>query len=209
MSLEIWVSFAVFTLCWSLVPGPSIGFTIAYSIRHGFARTTATIGGQLAANAVQILAVSVGLSRLLEVSATAFFVLKMMGVAYLVYLGIRQWCAKPLGDASNEQIETVSGRTWRDAGRGFVVCAANPKALLYFAAILPQFVSSGGDRAIQLLLLGATNLLIGAFVMLLYAAAAERARGWLAARCTPRLRNRVAGGMMLAAAAYLAVGRRS
>lgn len=209
MSVHVWLSFASFTLAWSLVPGPSVGFTIAYAIRHGLPRAAWTIVGQLIANAAQILVVSIGLSQLLVRSATAFVVLKAIGVAYLLFLGVRQWRASPeVGDAGGSA-RTPSDTAWSDLGKGFVICAANPKALLYFAAILPQFLSPGADRLAQFALLGATNVIIGGVVLALYALLSEKARIWLAPRDKARMRNRVAGGLMIAAAAYLALGKRS
>jgi homoserine/homoserine lactone efflux protein len=192
-----------------MIPGPSVGFTIAYAIRHGTGRTVSTIAGQLTANALQLLLVSIGLNRLLEASTELFAIMKWAGVAYLLYLGVRQWRARRTDEMVEEQEGNSTRTVWCDVRRGFLVCATNPKALLYFAALLPQFLSSEGEQSVQLAILGATNLAIGGLVMASYALFADRVSGWLERARSVRTQERVSGGLMIAAAAYLAIGRRS
>jgi len=212
VQLQVWLSFALFTLTFSVIPGPSIGFTVAYAIRHGFAPTSRTIAGQLLANVVQIAVVCVGLSRVLESSAELFAALKVVGAAYLVVLGVRHWLARSGGATDATDASTVGrhdlGR-WRDVWRGFVVCGMNPKAFLYYGALLPQFISPDAGRLEQLALLGATNLAIGAVVMCVYALVADKVSAMLQSSRSARVRDRVAGSLLIASAAYLALGRRT
>lgn len=207
MSISNWLSFALLSVTFCLIPGPSVCFTIAYALKHGMSCALASIGGQLGANGFYILAVSVGLSRLLEGSAEVFTVLKLGGAAYLFYLGVTQWCAGSiqLAEAAPENVSAHGA--WKGFVRGFVVCGTNPKTFLFYAAILPPFVSPAHDRSIQLAVLSGTIVVVGGLVLVLYALFAYRVRSWLISADRSRLRNRVAGGIMMAAAAYLALGR--
>ncbi len=209
MVLSNWLSFAVFSLTFFLIPGPSVCFTIAYALKCGTRRTLMSIAGQLAANAVHILAVSVGLRHLLAASAGILTMLKLLGAAYIVYLGITQWCAKsPEAQQTGRAGATVSS-AWNGFARGFVVCGTNPKALLYYAAILPPFISPAHNAGIQLVVLGLTSVTLGGFVLLGYAMVAAKVRAWLISEDRSQLLNRVAGVVMIAAGAYLAVTPRS
>lgn len=209
MTVYGWASFALFTLTWSVIPGPSIGFTIAYAIDRGLTGAVMSIAGQLSANVLQMLLVFAGLDRLVCESAQLFVVLKLAGAAYLVYLGVQQWRARGSASSNAGSNGPADGTKWRDFRKGFLVCAGNPKAILYFAALFPQFLSVESSRPLQFAALGATNLVIGAGVMLLYALLAERVCGWLATPRRARIRERISGGVMVAAAVYLAIGRRS
>ena len=207
MAFHDWLSFTLLSFTFCLIPGPSVCFTIAHALRHGVFFTLASIAGQLGSNGLYILAVSVGLDRLVGDSLAVFNVIRFAGAVYLLYLGLRQWRAGPLamGGGTAERAEDYGAL--RGFIRGFIVCGTNPKTLLYYAAILPPFISPAHNRGVQLAILGTTTVAVGGIVLLLYALLAGRVRNWLASECRLHLRNRLAAGLMIVAAMYLSMRR--
>ncbi len=203
MYLPVWLSFVGASFVFGLIPGPSVCFTIAHAIRHGARRTLPTISGQLVANCCQILVVLFGMNRVLEQSVVLFQVLKVIGAIYLVYLGYRQWTAgRPLLDNGKE---AVSNNMRKPFVKGFVVCGTNPKAILYYAALLPQFVVRTHDESIQLIVLAVTSVVIAATVLVFYTVLADRVSIWFDSRRYWKTQNRLAGFIMVGAGIALSV----
>ena len=199
----MWLSFVGASFVFGFIPGPSVCFTIAHAIRHGARRTLPTIGGQLAANCCQIIIVLFGLNRVLEGSDVLFQVLKVIGALYLVYLGYRQWTAdRPLLEPGKRTVAATGRRAFID---GFVVCGTNPKAILYYAALLPQFVIRGLDENIQLTVLSVTSIVIAATVLVFYTVLADRVSIWFDSRKYWKIQNRLAGFIMIGAGIGLSV----
>ncbi|UCD76547.1 MAG: LysE family translocator [Phycisphaerales bacterium] len=201
MSAQLYISFVVTSLIFGLIPGPSVCFTIAYALRHGGRRTVPTILGQAAANALQLLIIVCGLSGILAQSAAVMSTLRIGGACYLVYLGARTFFA------SDPQLERTGERTarglYRSALDGFIVCGTNPKALLYYAALLPQFIAPRGDRGSQLVLLGISSVIIGTVILSFYTLLAGHARYWLLERGLWRVQKRASGVLIVTAGAAL------
>lgn len=161
------------------VPGPSVLFTITRSLTLGRKAGAATVAGNAVGVYLQVIAVAVGLGTIVERSATLYTVIKLAGAAYLVYLGVQAVRhRRALGEALGQSVDPQSlRRVLRD---GVVVGAMNPKSIVFFAAVLPQFVepSAGGVPA-QLLLLGAIFVSLGLLLDTGWAVAAGAARAWL------------------------------
>jgi threonine/homoserine/homoserine lactone efflux protein len=201
MTIQLFLSFIATSLIFGLVPGPSVCFTIGHGLQHGGLRTLATIAGQAAANGLQLLVIVCGLSRVLAQSAAALSAMKAVGAVYLVYLGIRTFFAAAPQVARGD--EGRAGGLARSVLDGFIVCATNPKALLYYAALLPQFIAPDGDRSGQLVLLGVSSVLIGVLVLSFYALLAGHARRRLLRSRWWRAQRRVTGALMVSAGAAL------
>ncbi len=203
MQFTVWLSFVAATVVFGLIPGPSVCFTIAHALKHGARRTLPTILGQLAANCCQIVVVLFGINRILERSEVLFNMLKIAGAIYLVYLGYCQWTARrPHVDAKHSGSSTTAIRAFTD---GFVVCGTNPKAFMYFGALLPQFVVPGFNENTQLVILSVTNLAIAALVLILYTVLADRVGHWFDAGKYWKAQNRLAGAMMIIAGVALSI----
>jgi threonine/homoserine/homoserine lactone efflux protein len=151
---------------------------------------------------LQLGLVALGMSQVLGVLGTWFEVLRWIGVAYLVYLGVMQWRA-PAVDLTKTRPERKSPR--QIYVRALLVSMTNPKTLLFYGAFFPQFVAA--DRALvpQVALLSVTFVVLAILVDGSWALAAGRARHLLASR--GRLRNRISGGMLIGAGAVLAAAR--
>lgn len=184
------------------IPGPNVALIVANSVAHGPRYGLLTVAGTSSAMILQLGLVALGMSQFLGMLGTWFEVLRWIGVAYLVFLGISQWRA-PAVDLTKTKPERKSPR--RMYVRALLVSMTNPKTLLFYGAFFPQFVAA--DRAMlpQVVLLSVTFVALAILVDGSWALAAARARHLLASR--GRLRNRISGGMLIGAGAVLAAAR--
>lgn len=174
------LEFAVTALVLIAVPGPSVLFAVSRAIALGRAAGVATVAGNSAGAFVQVVAVAFGIGPLAERSVLLFTVLKLAGAAYLVYLGVRAIRhRKSLAEALSATVERKT--TARIVLDGFTVGATNPKVIVFFAAILPQFADPrSGDVPLQIILLGALFAGIALLSDSTWALAAGTARAWFA-----------------------------
>lgn len=207
MSLETW--FAFFAACWviSLSPGAgavaSMSAGLNYGFRHGYWNA---IGLQLALLG-QIAIVAAGLGALLAASAWAFELIKWLGVAYLVYLGWKQW-RSPVVDLHTEQPAKLHTSASSLIMKGFLVNASNPKSIVFILAVLPQFLDPQQPLLVQYLLMALTMLAVDLLVMAGYTGLAARVLRSLRSAEHQRLLNRTFGALFMLAAGLLAMVRR-
>ncbi len=174
------VAFAVTSLVLVAVPGPSVMFTISRALTAGRRAALFTVLGNAVGVYLQVIAVAVGLGTLMARSVVAFTVIKLVGAAYLIYLGVQ--ALRHRHRLSRDiLVPAPASAPRRTVFDGFVVGLANPKTIVFFAAALPQFVDRGaGDVPGQLLILGALFPLIALVCDSIWAVAAGTARSWLA-----------------------------
>ncbi|KAA2237464.1 LysE family translocator [Salinarimonas soli] len=203
MPLDLYLAFVAAVVVLILVPGPNVALIVANSVAHGVGYGLLTMAGTSSAMVLQLAVAVGGMTALLAWLAAWFEALRWVGVAYLAYLGWRAWTAPP-HDLTGAKAQPRSG--WTIYGRGVLVSLANPKTLLFYGAFLPQFVDPAGDATGQLVLLAATFLGLAVVLDGAWALLAARVAGVLAAR--GRLRQRITGGLLMGAAAGLALVRR-
>ena len=203
MTWEAWTVFVLTETVLCLVPGPAVLFVLAQGLGRGARAALAAAMGVLAANAFYFALSATGLGAVLLASYELFSAIKWAGAAYLVWLGVRTFRAAP----TLRQVQAAAAG--RLVGRGFLVQVANPKALVFFSALLPQFIDPEARVLPQVAILGVTSLLIELAVLAAYGTLAARAThlttrpGFLAAS------NRVAGGLLVAAGLRMATLRRA
>lgn len=173
MTLEIWLLYVTTVLAFMSTPGPSHLLMLSNSMVHGFRPALATAAGDLSANSLQMLAAGFGLAALLVASQSALTAVKYAGAAYLVWMGARMWLRAGKGGAP--KAAASRGVLWR---QGFLTSLANPKAVVFFAALFPQFISPDAPFAPQFVILSITYLVVDGTFLTSYGAGA----GWLAAR---------------------------
>ncbi len=179
-----------------VIPGPGVLFVIGRALAHGRSTALASVVGHVVGNYVVAVCVALGIGTVVERSATVFTVIKLAGAAYLIWLGIhafrqRHSLARLLSEAAAPR---GSVRSMRE---GFVVGLTNPKALILFAAVLPQFVNrTAGHVPAQMLVLSALSVLIGLVTDSCYGLAASTAAAWFAR--SPRRLELVGGAGGLA-----------
>ena len=206
------MSFAAFlaaALVLALTPGPGIAYVVARTVAGGRAEGLASCVGTGIGGLLHVLAAAVGLSVLVAQSALAFNVVKYLGAAYLVYLGVRMLLRQ--GDAFDPgALPALRAQGARRAlAEGVVVEALNVKTALFFLAFLPQFASPATPLAPQLVLLGSICVLLNTLVDVVAVFAAQRLLRSDAARAArAKLLNRVSGATMIGLGAVLALARR-
>lgn len=195
--------FVLAALALLLVPGPAVFYVIARGIEGGRPAGLVSCLGIEAGTLLHAALAAVGLSAVVASSATAFAVVKWLGAAYLVYLGLRKLFGH---DESDEPVEVGREPLGRVFVQGVLVQVLNPKVALFFLAFLPQFVDPArGPVWGQILLLGATLGAIGFFTDGLYALLGGAAGNWLKRRGTGLRRT----GRYLSGGVYLALGAAS
>jgi threonine/homoserine/homoserine lactone efflux protein len=191
------LAFALLSYTLIVVPGPNVLFVISRALQLGRAAgLAAVLGGQIGVY-VQVIAVALGVGALVERSVVIFTVIKLAGAAYLIYLGLQAVRhRRSLSAALDAPVAPrTSGRMLRD---GFIVGVSNPKAIVFFAAVLPQFADrSAGQVPVQLLLLGAVFMVIALVSDSMWAIIAGTARSWFAR--SPRRLELIggAGGLVM------------
>ena len=196
--------FAVVVLI--LMPGPIVTLVIANSLAYGQRTGLATVAGASSGNAVLVAAGALGLTTLLALAAEAFEVLRWAGVAYLVYLGVKQW-RLALSAAAMPQMPAMKsnkGVFWQ----GVVVAITNPKTIFFYAAFFPQFVDPALAVGPQLLAMSIAFVAIATALDGLYALLAGRVRGLFASARANRLRHGITGTLLLGTGLGLALARR-
>jgi threonine/homoserine/homoserine lactone efflux protein len=191
-----------------LVPGPSVLFVVTRSLTLGRGAGVATVVGNAAGAYTQVIAVAIGLGTLVQESIVVFTVIKLVGAAYLVYLGVQAVRhRRSLADALHAPVEPKVLR--RILADGYVVGVFNPKVIVFFMAVLPQFVDRSGSVPLQLLTLGAIFCAIALLCDSLWALLAGAARSWLIS--SPRRLSVIGGSgglVMIGLGAGLAVSGR-
>ena len=207
MDLSVWITYFVATIVLSVSPGPGVFSSISSGLHHGFRLGLWNGVGMQAANLVLVAIVSLGLGAILLASEALFTLVKWLGVGYLVYLGVVTWRAPPRGF---EPDRDDHARTPRQVfARGFLVNITNPKGIIFFAAILPQFLDVARAQLPQYAILAATTFAVDLAVMMGYTALASRVLRVMRDPARLRWMNRGLGGAFIAAGVALAGFRRA
>jgi threonine/homoserine/homoserine lactone efflux protein len=173
------LAFALASVVLIAVPGPSVLFVIGRSLALGWKGGVLTVLGNATGQLVQVAAVALGVGIIVAQSVVLFSVVKLAGAAYLIYLGIKAIRNRRHNSIAAPQPAVTSTR--RLVAEGLVVGVTNPKSVVFFVAVLPQFVDyPSGSIPFQLALLGAVFLLIAIISDSLWAVAAGSARQWFA-----------------------------
>ncbi|WP_244287643.1 LysE family translocator [Vreelandella nigrificans] len=199
MGTEIWLLYASTVFILMSTPGPSQLLMLSNSISNGFHRSLFTAAGDLSANFLQMIVASIGLVSIIQQSGNFFTVVKWAGVAYLSYLGLRLIFSKKASNANlASQVRSSRSLYWQ----GFVTSAANPKAVIFFAALFPQFINPSEPLLHQFAILSATYLIMDAVFLFSYGKSAE----WVSTKLKSSARQhlgKVSGSFLIGAAVLL------
>ncbi|MDQ0737501.1 MULTISPECIES: LysE family transporter [unclassified Pseudomonas] len=203
MALDTWLAFFLASWIISLSPGAGAIASMSSGLQYGFVRGYWNAIGLQLGLAMQIAVVAGGLGAILAASSTAFYAIKWFGVAYLIYLAVKQWRALPM-DMTDEAAIRPIGKPMAMMFRGFLVNASNPKALVFMLAVLPQFVNPQAPLAIQYLIIGATMISVDMIVMAGYTGLASKVLRLLRSPKQQKRVNRTFAGLFVGAAGFLA-----
>ena len=221
MSWNLWLLYVSLAAAVIVSPGPSALLCVTHAVSHGARKTVATILGGITASMTLMTLSALGLGAVIAASDTLFHAIKWAGAAYLVYLGIATWRDRPqpASVAKDESAEsegvvtpdmsepsvTSWGKLYR---KGFMVGIGNPKDLLFFSALFPQFMNPVEPIAGQLMILGASWMVLDGSIMFAYALCGSKLIARLGRGGVGRWFQRVTGGAFIAAGGALAASGR-
>ncbi len=207
MPLELWLAYIATSAVVLAIPGPTILLVLSYSIAHGRQATLPLVAGVALGDSVAITLSLIGLGTLLATSAAWFTIIKWMGGIYLIYLGILlvRNANRPLPMQTDEAHEASPGRLF---GNAFIVTALNPKSIVFFIALLPQFISAAHPAVPQLWILGITFVVLATIGATSYALFAASIRRFLASPRAQKAYSYVGGGLLCGAGIWALSAKR-
>jgi len=204
VTLETWALFALTEAALSFTPGPAVLLVLSQGLTRGTSRSVYASLGILTGNAFYFALSATGLGAILIASYEVFSAIRWIGAAYLVWLGVTAFFGKSAVLTVGPAAPVSRLRTFVN---GIVLQVANPKALVFFVALLPQFIDPRGSVVAQVAILGVTSVVIEFFVLLAYGTLAGRLTAVAARPRFQTLANRVAGTMLVAAGVSVALQR--
>ena len=206
MSIELWLAFVAASAVLLAIPGPTVLLVISYALGHGKRSATATVAGVALGDFTAMTASMLGLGALLATSATLFTVLKWVGAAYLIYLGVKLWRAPVASnEAPGEAVSVAKERPLHIFLHTYIVTALNPKSIIFFVAFLPQFLNHAEPIAFQMVVFEVTFLVLATANAAAYGLMASMAGKTIRKPSVQRAVNRTGGSLMIGAG-LLAVG---
>jgi homoserine/homoserine lactone efflux protein len=208
MSWTVWWLFLSTETVLSLTPGPAVLLVLATALRRGSARSIFSSLGILSANTLYFALSATSVGALLLTSYRIFFLVKWIGAGYLIFLGLKALLGKAhalSGPADEAAPERSAIRLLLD---GVVLQMSNPKAIVFFAALLPQFIDPNRPVGLQVIILAATSVTLEFFILLGYGLLAGRASAVAREPRYAKWTNRVSGALLISAGSGLALLRR-
>ncbi|WP_371156469.1 LysE family translocator [Jannaschia sp. 2305UL9-9] len=208
MDFTLWLAFAAASTALLMIPGPTILLVMSYALSQGRRVAVASAGGVALGDAIAMTASLAGLGALVLASATLFTVLKWIGAAYLMWMGIKLW--RSAGSMTLGAVSTQSKVSPRAVfGHAAVVTAFNPKSIVFFIAFVPQFIDAGAPLAPQFAILIATFVGLAALNALAFALLAARLRDGLRRPAVLRGLGRLGGAALMTMGVITALTRRT
>ncbi|BCS88399.1 LysE family translocator [Pseudodesulfovibrio sediminis] len=202
MTLESGIALALATFIFALIPGPGISAVVAQSLARGFKAGAAFSCGLASGDVIYLLTALFGMGWVASQIGSYFVILKWAGAAYLIYLGVKCWLAKPpVQQAGDCQAPARAGRSYL---AGFCVTLGNPKAIAFYCGFLPGFVDMSALTGTDILLVISIIVPIIVSVPIGYAWLAARGRNAVRSTRMWKVLNRTAGSIMIGAGAAVA-----
>jgi homoserine/homoserine lactone efflux protein len=208
MTWTTWFMFFVVETALCFTPGPAVLLVLSQALTRGSAQAVWSIGGIIAANTVYFVLSATGVGAILLASYDLFFAIKWIGAAYLVWLGVTAFFGKSkVLSIRRDERPPASG--YRMFLNGFILQMANPKALVFFTALLPQFINPKAAIIPQVAILALTSVVVEFFVQLFYAVLAGRVTHLATQPRFAAITNRIAGTLLVGAGIGMAAIRKT
>ena len=203
MPLETWLAYTLVTTTFLLIPGPTIILVISYSLLRGRQAVIALVLGVGLGDLTAMSLSFLGVGVLLQTVTTAFYFIKWLGAAYLIWLGIKMWCS---ASEFTDLDKKTRSNAWREIfSSAYITTALNPKSIVFFLAFIPQFIEPELPFTTQAVILGATFFVLAIISVLGYAALAIYAGQQLHLPLIQRWTHRIGGGLLIGAGGMTAV----
>ena len=209
MTFDHWLAFAAASAVLLAIPGPTVLLVVSYALGHGRRLAAPTVAGVALGDFTSMTASMFGLGAVLTASAELFTVLKLVGAAYLIYLGVRLWRAPVQRDDALDPAVERGGQPWRVFLHTYAVTSLNPKSIIFFVAFLPQFLDAAHPLAPQLIVFEATFLVLATANAAAYALLATAARRGVRKPSVQRAVNRTGGTLLIGMGALAATWKRA
>ena len=207
MTFKLWIVFAATEFLLSMTPGPAVLLVVSQGVKFGGRASTKGTAGILSGNALYFVLSAAGLGTLLLASAQLFQIIKWVGAGYLIFLGIKMLLSKA------ELTQQIEGARSQQVSRklfsqGLITQLANPKAIIFFTALLPEFITTNENVLLQFFILGVTSIVCEFPVLVAYGWIAERGRRLMPKGRLAALPDRVAGMFLIGTGIGLATIRK-
>lgn len=209
MSLETWALYFVAILILTASPGPSSLLCMTKGVTQGFRVGIYTALGSLAAITIILTLSFTGLGLIIASSELTFNIIKYTGAAYLIYLGIKALLSKEREYQLEEAVTDPEQAPLKHFVSGFIVGSSNPKAILFFTALFPQFIDPSSPLLSQYLIFTMTFMLMEFSWLAVYAKLGAKSSSWLFAKGRAKLFNRVTGGVFIGAGTLLSTASKA
>ena len=209
MELQLWIYYALAILILTATPGPNLLLAITTSVSSGFNSSVYTVlGGVFATVGIMTLSFT-GLGVIIASSEVLFNIIKYLGAMYLIYLGYKAFTSKE----ENYNFDTNNIITSKDKIslflKGFIVASSNPKAIVFFIALFPQFIDPNSSMLLQYFILVGTFVVPEIFWLLLYAYLGAKSSNWFLEKGRAKFFNRITGGVFIGAGVLLSTSNKT
>jgi len=203
MELSAWLLFIAVALVAIMSPGPAILLAISNSLQFGFKKVLLSSLGNITGLFILSSAAIFGLGAILKTSTTLFLVLKVIGAFYLIFIGIKQWRSKTnlFTDQRDTEIKIKSNKTF--FLEGLLIAITNPKAIIFFTALFPQFINLENSLTPQFFIMSLSFMGMSFSVLTTYGLLAYKAKKWFSTQYRAKWFNRVVGGIFISLGAVM------
>ncbi len=206
MTFDHWLAFAAASAILVAIPGPTVLLVISHALGHGRRSAFATVAGVALGDLTAMTGSMLGLGAMLAASAALFGIVKWIGAAYLIFLGIKLWRAPVTEVAEDKAVDPSQRRMFWHA---YAVTTLNPKSIVFFVAFVPQFLDTSRPLPAQMSILVATFVTLAAINALTYALTASAARRTIKKPSVRRAVNRTGGTLLIGAGVLAAAWKRA
>jgi homoserine/homoserine lactone efflux protein len=205
MDVQFWLIYVSVVFAASIIPGPSMLLALSHGIQHGYKNSLATALGNTSASVIQAIIAISGLSVILTTSEILFEIIRYLGAAYLIYIGIMLF-RTPVNKTINiDNIDATSTSLRSMFNKSFFVAMGNPKAIIFFSSLFPQFISGNSAPTIQYVFMTIVLGLIAFTCMMIYSLAGHKSSDFFKNSKTGQYLNKITGGIFVGAGFGVAI----
>lgn len=207
MEFDVWITLLLASIAISVSPGAGAVVSMNYGIKYGLKKSYAAIGGLQAGLLIQTFVVVIGLGAIIAQSVTIFTIIKWVGVAYLVYMGLSKIFEKVELVEEGDHLKSYSAK------KAFITSTfinlTNPKATVFLVAFIPQFLNPNESLWVQFAIIASTLCIVDIFVMTGYSTMASKLKFLIKDVKAMKIQNRITGGFLILAALFMSTAKRA